>query len=59
MLQYRLFAVRNMTMEKTFGTTAMFICDAENKAPAMIGTDHDNKAWNRSFRQSMYIPIQS
>ena len=59
MLQYRLSADRNMTIDKTFGTPAMFICDAENKALANKGTDHGTKAWNRLFRQSLYIPIRS
>ena len=48
-----------MTIDKTFGTPAMFICDAENKALANKGTDHGTKAWNRLFRQSLYIPIRS
>ena len=59
MLQYRLSADRNMTIDKTFGTPAMFICDADKFGPANKGTDHDIKAWNRFFRQSLYIPIRS
>lgn len=57
MLQYRLTVISNNSAVKTFGTSAMFICGAENAAPAAIGTDHDNKARNRSFRQFLYIPI--
>ena len=59
MLQYRLFVVRNITVMKTFGKPAMSVCGADKFAPATIGTDHDIKAWNRSFRQSLYIPIRS
>ena len=63
MLQHRLSADRNMTrnitIDKTFGAPAMFICDADNNAPANKGTDHGTKAWNRPFRQSLYIPIRS
>ena len=55
----RLSAVRNITIAKTFGKPAMFICDADKYAPAVIGTDRDNEAWNRPFRQSLYIPIRS
>ena len=59
MLQYRLSVTRNNTAMETFGKPAMFICGADKFAPATIGTDHDIKAWNRSFRQSLYIPIRS
>ena len=59
MLQVRLSAVRNDIIVKTFGKPAMLICDADNITPAMIGTDHDTKAWNRFFRQSLNIPIRS
>ena len=59
MLQYRLSADINLTIDKTFGTPAMFICDADKQAKANTDKDHDNKAWNRSFRQSSYIPIRS
>ena len=59
MLQYRLFVRKNMTAEKTFGTPAMFICDAENKTQANTGKGHDIQAWNPSFRQSVSIPIRS
>ena len=59
MLQYRLSVVRNITVMKTFGKPAMSICGADNFAPATIGTDHDIKAWNRSFWRSFYIPIRS
>ena len=59
MLQYRLSAVRNITVAKTFGKPVMFICDADKFAPATIGTDRDNKAWYRPFKQSLYNPIRS
>ena len=59
MLQYRLSAIRNIATMKTFGIPAMFICDAENKALSLTGSDHDTKAWNLSFGQSFYIPIRS
>ena len=59
MLQYRLSVVSNITVMKTFGKPAMFICDADKFSPATIGTDRDNEAWNRPFRQSLYIPIRS
>ena len=49
MLQYRLSADRNMTIEKTFGKPAMFICDAENSALVNKGKNHNIKTWNRSF----------
>ena len=59
MLQHRLSVIMNNIAEITFGTPAMSVCDADKFAPATIGTDHDNKAWNRSFRQSLNIPIRS
>ena len=59
MLQYRLSEIRNMTIAGTFGAPAMFICDADKQAKANTDKDHDHKAWNRSFRQSLDIPIRS
>ena len=59
MLQLRLFAFRINTAEKTFGTAAMFNCDANIIAPSNIGTVLDIKAWNHSSRQSLHIPILS
>ena len=58
MLQHRLSTVMNINTVNTFGKPAMFICDADKFAPAK-GTDFDINAWNRSFRQSFYIPIRS
>ena len=47
MLQYRLSADRNMTIDKTFGAPVMFICDADKFGPANKGKDHNIKAWNQ------------
>ena len=57
MLQYYLSVIRNMTSAKTSGMSEMFICDADKYTPALNGTGNDIMAWNRSFRQSFYIPI--
>ena len=59
MLQLRLFAFRIDTAEKTFGTAAMFNCDANIIAPSNKGTVLDIKAWNPFSRQSLHIPILS
>ena len=59
MLQFRLSVIRNIDAMNAFGKPAMFICDAEKKALASTGADHDDKAWNRLFRQFLYIPIRS
>ena len=57
MLQYYLSVIRNMTRAKTSGMSELFICDADKYAPILNGTGNEIKAWNRSFRQSCYIPI--
>ena len=48
-----------MTAAKTFDTLAVFICDTDKFASAATGTDRENKTWNRPFRQSLDILIQS
>ena len=58
MLQRRLSVIMNNIEANTFGTPAMSVCDADKLALAMTGTDHDIKAWNRSSRQSLNIPIR-
>ena len=56
MMQYRLSAIRNLTSAKAFGKPAMSISCADKYTPA-AGEKNNNLAWNRSFRQSLYIPI--
>ncbi len=59
MLQHRLSTVMNINTVNTFGKPAMFICDADKSAAAATGINHNNKAWNWFFRQSLYIPMRS
>ena len=59
MLQNRLSEIKNMTIVKTFGKPAMFICDTDKLAPEIKGEDRGIKAWNPSFWQLLYIHIRS
>ena len=59
MLQKLLFAIRDISIEKTFGMSAMFHCDADKYALSDDGVDYDITVKNRPFRQSLYISIRS
>lgn len=48
-----------MTIVKTFGKPAMFICDTDKLAPEIKGEDRGIKAWIPSFWQLLYIHIRS
>lgn len=57
MLHFCLSKNANMVMSKAFGMAGMSGFGADNRTNE--GTGHDADAWNRTFRQSIFISLRS